>query len=279
MMQDLSLPAVNQPKLRKCVRISQEIRLHKIPSRVRAPPAPPLSSREVDEQRQREKTFTETTTELGKALERLYDRKVHVLQEQKIQVLDIVENFIGSIRKRISTNRHNLKFGDPIITGGFLNGIYTQEDFKDLDVYLPIKVKELRTKQVTGGGCLVMMSRNSRYDRFQTLRSDRLSTEISSERVEEAIWDIISHVSLSTGQGMATKCIINNNVLLSPGSQTITQVQLQNGITVKIHPCIWPKEKINDSSFTSMLLVTTPNCFSHTRNERSAWWYKSIILT
>lgn len=237
-----------------------------IPSRVKAPPHAAVTT---EQRKRRERTFTTTKTNLGKALDQLYEKKVHVSTEQRAHVMELVDEFVNLIRRRINTNRHNLKFGDPLIAGCLLNGIYTQQDFKSFDVFLPIKFKEFRTKPAEGGCSLVIVSRNKKYDRYHSIRAHSTQNIISPERVEEAVCDIVCHISQNARLGVITRCdVITDN-------WTHARVELGNDVTVTIHPCIAPKMKVSET-FGAMLLMTKPSLWRDAAGvslqRDSIWW-------
>lgn len=266
----LSLPIIPSPSKKLSLSLPKKQLslpvLKRIPTSVRGPPL--LINKLSSAQRlRREKTFTSAKTEIGKALQQMDEEHVHVEEHEVENVLEQVKTFLYTISHRINKNRHNLKFGEPYLTGPAINGLTTKYNYNELTVYFPLKFKDFRMKGSYQGYTCIHTNRNPSFDRFQTIRSEGHRNLISPMKISQALHELMTHLCQSVGRG-STLPFHSNNSVHGEGTHQIV-ILLEDGIRLTVIPSLHPKPLKRDEDGT--IYITKPYHYDQDPESDTLW--------
>lgn len=240
--------------------------LERLPTRIRAPPLAVTQLTSAQRLR-REKTFASATTAVGRALDEIDKDFLSVSMDDINDVLEKTNSFIYAITHRINKNRHNLKFGIPYYSGPADDGLYTTQNYNRMNLYLPMKLKDVKIKDTLNGYSCVQMSRNPSYDRFHTIRSDNPKNYVSPFKVSQAIHELMSHICPSVGRGSVLP-FFSNNSDYEEGTHQIVII-LDDYIRLTVIPTVHPRVLKKDEDGT--ILIAKPYLFDHDPNTDTLW--------
>lgn len=266
----LSLPIIPSPTKKLSLSVPKKQQslpvLKRIPTTVRGPPL--LINKLSSAQRlRREKTFTSAKTEIGKALEQMYEEHIQVELHEIEHVVEQVNSFLYTISHRINKNRHNLKFGEPHLTGPAMNGLTTKYNYNELTAYFPLKFKDFRVKGAYQGYTCIHTNRNPSFDRFQTIRSDGHRNLISPMKISLALHELMTHLCQSLGRGSVLP-FQSNNSQHGEGSHQIV-ILLEDGIRLTVIPSLHPKSLRRDEDGT--IYIAKPYQYDQDPNSDTLW--------